>query len=135
GIFGAGGSGIEARVDFWPGLVRQDVILQQVVMDDGRIIDVDPVQTAAYQPRGAASAIRPAAMVHLSGEMRSVLLGDIVHARAGDKDANAYLGVWARQPSVWAYVRDTLTPYQLSRLLNLRQDVRVARFELDNIDG
>lgn len=135
GIFGAGSSAIEARVDFWPGLVRQDAIKQQVAMDDGRVFDVDPVQGVEYKPRVTATQTPSAATQQFSRETRTILLGDIVHARAGDKGANAYLGVWARQPLLWNYMQEMLTPGELSRLLNLKQDVRVERFEFDNING
>jgi hypothetical protein len=135
GFFGDGGGGAEPdlRVDFWPGLVRQDRIRQQAVLDDGRILDIPVVPTAPYRPRAAAGA-RPGPK-DLSGATRRVALGEIVHARTGDKGANAYLGVWARRPRAWAWVRAALTPAELARLVDLRQDVQVERFELDNINA
>jgi len=134
GFFGDGGSDPGMRVDFWPGLVRQDVIRQQVVMDDGRTIDVSAVPTTPYSPRPAAAA--PQSMpAGLSGKTRRVALGELVHARSGDKGANASLGVWARQPKAWAWVRAELTAAKLTRLIDLRQDVRVERFELNNINA
>jgi hypothetical protein len=134
GFFGDGGSDPSARVDFWPGLVRQDVIRQQVVMDDGRTVDAPVAPTAAYKPRRASSPTSPAPK-GLSGKTRRVMLGDLVHARSGDKGANASLGVWARQPKAWPWVRAELSAAKLTRLIDLRQDVKVDRFELDNIDG
>jgi hypothetical protein len=134
GFFGDAGSDPGVRVDFWPGLVRQDVIRQQVVMDDGRTIDIPIVPSAPYSPRRVSSA-PPRSLPVLSGKTRRVALGDLVHARSGDKGANASLGVWARQPKAWAFVRAELTAAKLMRLIDLAQDVRVERFELDNING
>jgi hypothetical protein len=134
GFFGDGGSDPAMRVDFWPGIVRQDAIHQQVVMDDGRTIDIPGVPTAPSPPRRAASEAQRVPE-KFSGKTQRVALGDLVHARSGDKGANASLGVWARQPKTWAWVRAELTPAKLMRLIDLRQDVRVERFELDNINA
>lgn len=135
GFFGGGSSGVEVRVDFWPGLVRQDAIRQQVVLADNRSIDIPPVPTAPYKPRKGSCAARHSDKGRFSGQTRRVVLGDIVHARAGDKGANAYVGVWARRSKAWDYVREKLTRTELARLIDLKQDVRVERFELDNING
>jgi hypothetical protein len=133
GFFGDASGGPEVRVDFWPGLVRQEEIRQQIVMDGGRTIDIPGVPTARYEARRRASDAP--APKSVSRQTKRVALGDIVHARAGDKGANAYLGVWARRPQAWAWVRDNLTAAELARLIDQNQDVRIERFELDNLSG
>jgi hypothetical protein len=133
GFFGEGGSDLGIRVDFWPGLVRQDAIRQQVVMDDGRVIDISPVPTKSYQPRRAT--LPPQATPRWSGPTRRITFGDLIDARSGDKGANAYLGVWARQPRAWAWVRAYLTEDKLAALIDLPGKVTVERSELDNIHG
>jgi hypothetical protein len=134
GFFGDGGCDPAMRVDFWPGLVRQDVIHQQVVMDDGRTLDVSLVPSAPYAPRRVVSAAQHLPR-GLSGKTQRVALGELVHARAGDKGANASLGVWPRQPKAWAWVRALLSAAKLTQLIDLRPEVRVERFELDNINA
>jgi hypothetical protein len=134
GFYGDAGGDPGARVDFWPGLVRQDLIRQQVVMDDGRTTDIPVVPTAPYKPRRSAAAPQ-APFKPLSGETRRIGFGDLIHARSGDKGANAYLGVWARQPRAWAWVRTYLTTSTLAQLIHLGPEVAVERFELDNLNG
>jgi hypothetical protein len=142
GSFGMGGfagfyaeaSGvIEARVDFWPGLIRQDRIRQQVVLDDGETLDVELPPTAMFH--SSIHAPSPRRGFTLSGETRPVPLGRIIHTRCGDKGANANLGVWTRRPESWEWLRATLTAPELTRLLHLQQGVQVERHELPNLHG
>jgi hypothetical protein len=121
------------RVDFWPTLVRQAEIHQQIVLEDGRVIDIPLPPTAAFYPKQrAAPAPKP---IRLSGKTRRVPLGELIHARAGDKGGNLNLGVWARRPAAWHWLRASLTENEVAKLLALRQDVTVERHELGNLNG
>jgi hypothetical protein len=135
GFHGDGAKGPERRVDFWPGLVAQAEVRQQVVLDDGRVLDIDLPPTAPLKPapKRAPAATPPAPA--FSGETRRVPLGDLVYARSGDKGGDASLGVWLRNPEAWGWARETLTADRLRRLLSLRQDVGVEVHELPNVAG
>jgi hypothetical protein len=133
GFHGDGTKGPELRVDFWPGLVAQSEVRQQVVMGDGRVLDIAlppmaPLGPAPERPR-AAPAKAP------SGPTRKVPLGDLVLARSGDKGGDASLGVWCRDPAAWEWVRSELTGERISRLMSLRQDVVVETHEMPNLNG
>jgi hypothetical protein len=133
GFHGDGTKGPELRVDFWPGLVAQSEVRQQVVFDDGRVLEIPlppmaPLGPAPVQPKAAPA---PAAF----GPTRKVPLGDVVLARSGDKGGDASLGVWCRDPAAWAWVRTYLTGERVSRLMSLRQDVVVETHEMPNLGG
>jgi len=135
GFHGDGTKGPERRVDFWPGLVAQAEIRQQVVLGDGRVLDIALPPTAPLGP--APRSLEPAAAAGpiLSGETRRAALGELVYARSGDKGADANLGVWCRDPAAWAWLRSHLTAERIRSLLSLRQDVAVEVHALPNVRG
>ncbi len=103
------------------------------MLDDGRAIDIPPPPTAAFYPKRRAA--REPEPISLSGRTRHVPLGEIIHARAGDKGGNLNLGVWARRPGAWHWLRASLTENKVAKLLALREDVAVERHELGNLNG
>jgi hypothetical protein len=123
----------DMRVDFWPALVPQSAIAHEAVLDDGRVIAVAPPPTRPL--RAAARARTSGAASASGGETRRLPLGQLIHARTGDKGANANLGVWVRKPEAWEWLRITLTAAELSRLLGLHQDIHVERHEFPNLQG
>jgi hypothetical protein len=133
GFHAEAGPAFAMRVDFWPALVRQAEIQQKIVLDDGRTIDIPPPPTAAFSPRQRAAP--PPVPIRLSGQTRRVPLGEIIHARAGDKGGNSNLGVWARRPEAWDWIRTSLTENRVATLLALREGVTVERHELPNLKG
>ena len=62
-----------------------------------------------------------------------VALGEIVHARSGDKGGDANLGVWVRDRDAWEWLDSTLTVDELRRLLPETRDLPVTRYELPNL--
>ena len=73
----------QPRIDYWPGLVRQDGLRHQVHLPDGRVLDIaPPPDTAPFtgQPETAASTADPASF----GPTATVPFGQIAYARTGD---------------------------------------------------
>ena len=60
-------------------------------------------------------------------------LGEIVHARSGDKGGDANLGVWVRDSQAWEWLRSTLTVDELRRLLPETRELAIERYELPNL--
>jgi hypothetical protein len=60
-------------------------------------------------------------------------LGEVVHARSGDKGGDANLGVWVRDREGWEWLRSTLTVGELRRLLPETRDLEITRYELANL--
>jgi methylglutaconyl-CoA hydratase len=66
-------------------------------------------------------------------ESRFVRLGDLAHTRSGDKGDGSNIGVVARDPAAFAWLRDHLTPEAVAGHLRGLGVGRVHRFELPNL--
>ena len=104
GFHAEAGPPFAMRVDFWPTLVRQSEIHHQIVLDDGPSIDIPLPPTAAFYPKQRAAPKQEP--VRASGRTRRVPLGEIIHARAGDKGGNSNRRVDAATGSVELDPRD-----------------------------
>ena len=135
GFHGDGTKGPERRVDFWPGLVAQSEVRQQVVLDDGRTLDIPLPPTAPLRKDAPSPSAAAGEGPVLSGETRRAPLGELTYARSGDKGADANLGLWCRDPAAWTWLRTAMTGETVGRLLGLRQDVKVEVHELPNVQG
>ena len=60
-------------------------------------------------------------------------LGEILHARSGDKGGDANLGVWIRDRDAWDWLKSTLTIDELRRLLPETRELAILRYELPNL--
>jgi hypothetical protein len=60
-------------------------------------------------------------------------LGRVVGARSGDKGGNANLGVWARTPSAFAWLRGWLSVAELRRVIPEAETLDIDRYELPNL--
>jgi hypothetical protein len=62
-----------------------------------------------------------------------VPLGRIAGARSGDKGGNANVGLWARRPEAFGWLRETLTVDRFRDLLPEAAGLEVRRYELANL--
>jgi Acyclic terpene utilisation family protein AtuA len=60
-------------------------------------------------------------------------LGLVCGARSGDKGGNANVGLWARQPEAYGWLRDYLDVVRFRELLPEAADLEVRRYELPNL--
>jgi hypothetical protein len=67
------------------------------------------------------------------GEARRAPLGTVAGARSGDKGGDANLGVWAREPTTYPWLRDFLTVDKLRELLPETAPLDIDRYELPNL--
>jgi hypothetical protein len=122
---------------FWPALVPAGVVEQVVVLPDGshRVVPhTTPARPGALDGDQPASppAGQPAAQPP-GGQVVRVPLGRIAGARSGDKGGNANVGVWARHPEVFGWLRETLTVQRFRELLPEAAGLPVRRYELANL--
>jgi Acyclic terpene utilisation family protein AtuA len=75
----------------------------------------------------------PSTQAPLRDERVVASLGEVVHARSGDKGGDANLGVWVRDRRAWEWLRSTLTIDELRALLPETRDLAIARYELPNL--
>ena len=93
--------------------------------------------TGILRPQAHATATRPVdaqpAPAPWTGELVVASLGEIVHARSGDKGGDANLGVWVRDRQAWDWLKSTLTVDELRRLLPETRELAISRYELPNL--
>lgn len=128
------------RVDYWPGLVRQDELAHQVALADGARIPVAAPKTEPFSGQPVTppdDAAEPAAAAEHAAATRRVPFGEIVYARSGDKGGNASLGIWtpADRSAAYPWLAGYLTAGRLRELLGLGEHVRVERYAMPNLHG
>jgi hypothetical protein len=140
GIFG-GRPEVQAAFGFWPALVPRELITAKaVIRRDGEEISSDvPMRlagagTAGEGPGGVEPVAEEEQLVRSSRTSR-VRLGTIAYARSGDKGDHANIGVAARSPAAYEFLRENLTA---NRVRVFYQDLvrgAVARYELPNLQA
>jgi hypothetical protein len=96
---------------------------------------------APGEPHGTGGQVGPQAesLAHsvrapwTTDELVVAALGEIVHARSGDKGGDANLGVWVRNRAAWEWLTSTLTVDELRRLLPETRDLAISRYELPKL--
>lgn len=63
----------------------------------------------------------------------AVRLGDIAHARSGDKGASSNIGVIARSPADYQFLLERLTPERVQDFFRPLGVGKVVRYELPNL--
>lgn len=115
----------------WPSLVSQQHIRQTIFLEGEEIV-VEPLPAAA-EPRARAAPARRSIPPAPAGPRVRAPLGHAFGARSGDKGGNANLGVWAKTPEAFAFLRDFLTAEKLGELLPECAPLPVERYELPNL--
>ncbi len=125
---------------YWPALLRRDRVAARVlVLEPGgreheRTIEF-PVRGDAAEPvrSDEPRARRPA--VRFTGAKKRVPLRRLCYARSGDKGDTSNIGVLARSPRIYAWLRGYLTAARVKRFFGDKVKGTVTRYELDNLEG
>ena len=133
GFHGENAAKVTSRAEFWPGLVLQSEIKHLAVFEGGRYIEAKKPPTKAFTRTPPASPGKRA--MKDFGPTRPVPFGDAVHARSGDKGANANLGVWTDNPDAADWLSGFLTTERFTSLIELAENIYVERYPMDNIGG
>jgi len=135
---------------YWPALVPATAVAPVVVLPDGTALAIEPAPAGrggAGRPGGregpgapeAAADGQPTAAERAGGraepaeETVAAPLGRVCGARSGDKGGNANVGIWARDPAAYPWLRAYLTTDRLRALLPEAAGLPVRRFELPNL--
>lgn len=114
---------------YWPTLLDRHAVEEVVVHHDGRRQPVEPPRTGdADPPRPPEST-----MALPGGPTRRVPLGAVAGARSGDKGGNANVGLWAREPAGFAWMRHHLTVDRFRTLVPEAQNLDVDLEEFPNL--
>jgi hypothetical protein len=125
---------------YWPALVPASVVEHAVVLPDGSRVAIPPTPAgdgpAGDDPAGdgpAEPGAGPVSAAPPQGPTRRAPLGLVCGARSGDKGGNANVGLWARDPAAYEWLRAYLTTDKLRELLTEAAGLEVRRFELPNL--
>jgi hypothetical protein len=137
GIFG-GRPDVQEAFGFWPALVPRELVTAAVsVVGDGHqhTSEVPMRLPAAGRP---AQTVEPAATPAEGAPSRSTRvqrarLGTIAYARSGDKGDHANIGVSARSPEAYAFLREVLSGQRVRAFFRDLVGGRVVRYELPNL--
>jgi hypothetical protein len=134
GIFG-GRPEVQEAFGFWPALVPRELVAAQVtVRRDGQETSSEVSLTLPPSNRGARPAEPPAERAPTAaGRTRRVKLGTVAYARSGDKGDHANIGVAARSPEAYAFLREVLSAKRVHAFYQDRVGGPVERFELPNL--
>ncbi len=116
---------------YWPTTVPADLVEHAVVLPGGERELVPHTSGVADPPVVAA---RPVSLPPApGGPTVRVPLGLVCAARSGDKGGNANIGLWARDPRAFVWLRDALTIGRFAELLPESAGLEVHRYELANV--
>jgi hypothetical protein len=119
-------------VAYWPALVPRDRVKPRLVTREGEHALDWPTPVVAPEP--PASLPRPT-WPKARGSVRKidVPLSRVAHARSGDKGDTANIGVIARAPAIYPWLKKTLTAASVQRRFKGICLGKVERFEVPNL--
>lgn len=120
------------RMGYWPALLPSQLVGQRAVLDDGTTREA-PVPSRYATPdeldQGRAAEPPPA-----SETGRRIRLGELAHARAGDKGGNSNVGIWVSDDAHWEWLRSTLSTAGVHALLSAEtKECEVIRHEFPHL--
>jgi hypothetical protein len=114
----------------WPALLSGKHVHQNVVIGNEEfIIESVSADPDAPLPEIKKVEIPPAP----TGKTVRMPLGRLFATRSGDKGGNANLGVWAKTPEAYAFLREFLTTERLKTLLKDISGFEMERYEFPNL--
>jgi hypothetical protein len=105
-------------MEMFPALMPMSAIDHRVEMSDGSVMNIDPPSVTATYPieRPSSDTANPVDLLTF-GRTRCMALGQIVHARSGDKGDNSNVGFFVRSDDEYEWLRSLLSVDQFKRLL------------------
>jgi hypothetical protein len=105
-------------MEMFPALMPISAIDHRVEMSDGSFMKIDPPSVTAAYPveRPSSDTANPLDLLTF-GRTRYAALGQIVHARSGDKGDNSNIGFFVRSDDEYEWLRSLLSVDQFKRLL------------------
>ena len=120
-------------VAYWPALVPRDLVRPTLVTAAGeRQLDWPTPLAPMTEPAALDLPPWPRAGTEGGAEV-TVTLGDLAHARSGDKGDTANIGIIARAPAVYPWLVATLTAAKVKQYFSGICDGDVQRHEVPNL--
>lgn len=138
GMAVTGGRPKPSRVTaYWPALIRRSSVTARAVVlhPDGREAERSIAFEDAVPPRlnRPPSPPRRPRVKSWPRRTRRVRLRELAYARSGDKGDTCNIGLLARSPEIYDWLRETLKPALVKSFFKGVVKGRVVRHELDNL--
>jgi hypothetical protein len=129
---------VHPLIRYWPCVIARDAVVPNVEILPSVVVAKAASPAAASAAVANRPAIRPVQSVHAnlaatSGRENPTCLHDIACARSGDKGSSANVGVIARSPEAWTFLRTWLTADRVATFLSPLGIESIERFELPNL--
>jgi hypothetical protein len=134
GVFG-GRPDVQEAYGYWPTLVPRELVRPRVetLRGEERVVrELEPVAPSAGRGAGVEPVVA-AIPATPGGAPRRTALRRIAFTRSGDKGDHANIGVAARSPAAYAFLRDALTPALVRARFGDLVRGDVERFELPGL--
>ncbi len=129
-------------IAYWPALMHrtrvQAKVLTVTTRGDEEFFEINfplRVRTSMEEKTAKKVAVAPRKAIKPTGRMVKVKLQEIAFARSGDKGDTCNIGVLARSPEIYEYLRATLTAEKVKTFFKGLTKGKVIRYELDNLQG
>jgi hypothetical protein len=129
-------------IAYWPALMHrtrvQAKVLTVTTRGDEEFFEINfplRVRTAVEEKSAKKAVVAPKKAAKPAGRLVKVKLQEIAFARSGDKGDTCNIGVLARSPEIYEFLRSTLTPEKVKTFFKGITKGKVIRYELDNLHG
>lgn len=116
-----------------PAFVDASSVRHRVTLPGGEVAEIAPSPLAGSPARGEATTPTAGTEPAPGGRTIRAPLGRVAAARSGDKGGDANIGVWVRDATAWAWLRETLTTSAVRTLLPETRELAIDRHELPNL--
>jgi hypothetical protein len=126
---------------YWPALMRRDGVSAKVLtldtagQESWQEIEF-PVRGEVGEPcRSDVKPVKESGRKKPTGAQKEVTVRRLCYARSGDKGDTCNIGVLARSPQVYDWMKVALTAAVVKKFFKGKVFGSVTRFELDNLQG
>jgi hypothetical protein len=136
GVFG-GRPDVQVAFGFWPAPIPRAAVTAAVEVRDGERTWTGecPMAVDETLPQRRAAPSSNRVETRSAGPIRRVRLGELAYARSGDKGDHANVGVAARSPRIYEFLREWLTAARVRQHFADLVRGEVLRYELPNLQA
>jgi hypothetical protein len=130
GYMGGDSTGPKPIIEYWPGLLPQEVVPHRVVFANG---DQQTIASPAKTEQFTGQPVHDEPGAYEPGPTERAPLGHIAFARSGDKGGNSNVGIWTNDPRAWPWLRSLLSTERLTELLPEAATAGALRHEVPHL--
>lgn len=133
---------VQSVVSYWPSLIKKDLVHPTIAFfkeNDSEVLEIElahPIQTSAHgKPNLSYDDSAKQAQIFPSPQNTGTSLYTIALARSGDKGDTVNIGVLARSPQAYRFLKQYLTAQRVKDWFQELCLGEVYRYSLDGLQG